>query len=71
MHLEQKSSSERLAGNNKGGGLKIGKKGFFVKSEGAEQSLDLVPQTALTVGVGTVMDAKEVMILVTGQPKVT
>jgi glucosamine-6-phosphate deaminase len=28
-----------------------------------------VPSTALTVGVGTVMDAREVMILVTGQGK--
>lgn len=29
----------------------------------------LVPKTALTVGVGTVMDAREVMILVTGPKK--
>lgn len=31
--------------------------------------LSLVPKTALTVGVGTVMDAKEVMILVNGHSK--
>jgi len=30
---------------------------------------DAVPSTALTVGVGTVMDAREVMILVSGQGK--
>lgn len=31
--------------------------------------VNLVPKTALTVGVGTVMDAKEVMILVNGHNK--
>lgn len=31
--------------------------------------ITLVPKEALTVGVGTVMDAREVMILVTGTPK--
>lgn len=31
--------------------------------------INKVPSTALTVGVGTVMDAREVMILVTGQGK--
>jgi glucosamine-6-phosphate deaminase len=31
--------------------------------------VDLVPSTALTVGVGTVMDAGEVLILVTGHDK--
>jgi len=68
--LSDKNSAERVAGNNSNdGGRKIGTKGFFVKAEGVDQTLELVPQTALTVGVGTVMDAKEVMILVTGQPK--
>ncbi|MDR0376993.1 MAG: glucosamine-6-phosphate deaminase [Spirochaetaceae bacterium] len=32
-------------------------------------NVDLVPSTALTVGVGTVMDAKEVLILVNGHNK--
>jgi glucosamine-6-phosphate deaminase len=32
-------------------------------------NIDLVPKTALTVGVGTVMDAREVMILVSGHNK--
>ena len=32
-------------------------------------NLDLVPKTALTVGVGTVMDAREVMILANGHAK--
>ena len=31
--------------------------------------LSAVPKQALTVGVGTVMDAKEVMILITGAHK--
>ena len=31
--------------------------------------INLVPKTALTVGVGTVMDAKEVLILVNGHNK--
>lgn len=31
--------------------------------------INLVPKTALTVGVGTIMDAKEVMILVNGHNK--
>ena len=31
--------------------------------------MDLVPKTALTVGVGTVMDAKQVMIMVNGHNK--
>jgi len=30
---------------------------------------DKVPSTALTVGVGTIMDSKEVLILVTGHNK--
>ena len=30
---------------------------------------ELVPRQALTVGVGTVMDAKEVMLLITGHRK--
>jgi glucosamine-6-phosphate deaminase len=34
-----------------------------------ENDINLVPKTALTVGVGTVMDAKEVMILVNGHAK--
>lgn len=31
--------------------------------------MDKVPKQALTVGVGTVMDSKEVMILITGSHK--
>ena len=31
--------------------------------------MNLVPKTALTVGVGTVMDAKEVLIMVNGHNK--
>lgn len=34
-----------------------------------ENDINKVPKTALTVGVGTVMDAKEVMILVNGHNK--
>ncbi len=34
-----------------------------------DNNIDLVPKTALTVGVGTIMDAKEVMILVNGHNK--
>lgn len=34
-----------------------------------ENNVDLVPKRALTVGVGTVMDAKEVLILVNGHNK--
>ena len=34
-----------------------------------DNDVNLVPKTALTVGVGTVMDAKEVMILVNGHGK--
>ena len=34
-----------------------------------ENNLDLVPKTALTVGVGTVMAAKEVLIMVNGHNK--
>ncbi len=34
-----------------------------------DNNVDLVPKTALTVGVGTVMDAREVMILVNGHNK--
>ena len=34
-----------------------------------ENDINKVPKTALTVGVGTVMDAKEVMILVNGHAK--
>lgn len=33
--------------------------------------ITLVPKTALTVGVGTIMDSKEVMILATGMKKAT
>jgi len=32
-------------------------------------NVDLVPKQALTVGVGTVMDAKEVLVLITGANK--
>ena len=34
-----------------------------------DNNVDLVPKTALTVGVGTVMDAKEVLIVVNGHNK--
>ena len=34
-----------------------------------DNNVDLVPRTALTVGVGTVMDAKQVMIMVNGHNK--
>ena len=34
-----------------------------------ENDVNLVPKTALTVGVGTVMDAKEVLIIVSGHNK--
>ena len=34
-----------------------------------DNNVDLVPKTALTVGVGTVMDAKQVMIMVNGHNK--
>lgn len=34
-----------------------------------DNDMDKVPKQALTVGVGTVMDAKEVMILITGAHK--
>lgn len=34
-----------------------------------ENNVDLVPKTALTVGVGTVMDAKSVMLIVNGHNK--
>merc|ERR1712216_553976 len=61
--------TKRMRKNGKGEALTL--KGSFVpdaKKQGALQK-DMVPQMALTVGVGTVMDANEVMILVTGQPK--
>ena len=34
-----------------------------------EGNVDLVPKTALTVGVGTVMDARSVMLMVNGHNK--
>lgn len=34
-----------------------------------DNRIDLVPKTALTVGVGTIMDSKEVLILVNGHQK--
>ena len=34
-----------------------------------DNDVNLVPKTALTVGVGTVMDAKQVMIMVNGHNK--
>jgi glucosamine-6-phosphate deaminase len=34
-----------------------------------DNNMNLVPKTALTVGVGTVMDAAEVLILVNGHNK--
>lgn len=40
-----------------------------VNSRFFNNDVNLVPKTALTVGVGTIMDAKEVMILANGQKK--
>lgn len=40
-----------------------------VNSRFFNNDINLVPKTALTVGVGTIMDAKEVMILANGQKK--
>ncbi|MBR8713381.1 glucosamine-6-phosphate deaminase [Porphyromonas levii] len=40
-----------------------------VNSRFFNNDISLVPKTALTVGVGTIMDAKEVMILVNGAKK--
>jgi glucosamine-6-phosphate deaminase len=62
----------RFASNNapktaKSSIRKIAKRGAWVEAKG--QTQPKVPMQALTVGVQTVMDAKEVMILVTGQPK--
>lgn len=34
-----------------------------------DHDVDKVPQTALTVGVGTIMDAREVMVLISGYAK--
>jgi glucosamine-6-phosphate deaminase len=42
---------------------------IVVNSRFFDNDLSLVPKTALTVGVGTVMDSKEVLILVTGHNK--
>jgi len=40
-----------------------------VNSRFFANDIDLVPKVALTVGVGTVMDSREVLILVTGHNK--
>lgn len=40
-----------------------------VNSRFFDHDINQVPKTALTVGVGTIMDAKEVMILANGQKK--
>ena len=40
-----------------------------VNSRFFDNNVDNVPKYALTVGVGTVMDAREVMVLITGQNK--
>jgi len=42
---------------------------IMVNSRFFNNDINLVPKVALTVGVGTVMDAKEVLILVTGHNK--
>ena len=42
-----------------------------VNSRFFDNDINLVPKTALTVGVGTIMDANEVMILANGQKKAT
>lgn len=66
--IEQKRDC-RVAGNNGDDSSirRIEKEGAFVVDNKLETPV--VPQTALTVGVGTVMDAKEVMIIVTGHGK--
>lgn len=69
--LKSQGRKPRLAGNNHDDeATTISEFGFFVEdNSGAKASNSDVPMTALTVGVATVMDAKEVMILVTGQNK--
>jgi len=59
----------RFFNNNGGGkGTPVPDKGFYVPAEaGSEEATP--PVQALTVGVQTVMDASEVMVLVTGQKK--
>jgi len=62
----------RYASNNapkaaRGKPREISKRGAWVEAK--DKGQPKVPLQALTVGVQTVMDAKEVMILVTGQPK--
>jgi glucosamine-6-phosphate deaminase len=42
---------------------------IIINSRFFDNDVDLVPRTALTVGVGTIMDAREVMILVNGHNK--
>ncbi|MDR2087430.1 MAG: glucosamine-6-phosphate deaminase [Dysgonamonadaceae bacterium] len=45
------------------------KETIIANSRFFENDIDQVPKAALTVGVGTVMDAEEVLILVSGQNK--
>ena len=60
--LSQDKRNPRLAGNNGDGGTPVKEWGFFVEdTSGAKASNADVPSTALTVGVATVMDAKEVL----------
>jgi glucosamine-6-phosphate deaminase len=42
-----------------------------VNSRFFDNNVDNVPKYALTVGVGTVMDAREVMVLINGHGKAT
>ena len=47
----------------------LAKNTIIANSRFFENDITKVPKTALTVGVGTIMDAKEVMILVNGHHK--
>lgn len=67
--LEAQGRTARVFNNNgKGRGTPVPAKGFYVPAEDDTEAA-LPPLQALTVGVQTVMDASEVMILVTGQKK--
>jgi glucosamine-6-phosphate deaminase len=48
---------------------KLNQDTIIVNSRFFDNNADLVPRVALTVGVGTIMDAREVLILVTGNNK--
>ena len=63
QQLNSDGRAPRLAGNNYVDGRHtVNEHGFFVEAtSGAKASHADVPMTALTVGVATVMDAKEVL----------